>query len=125
MSFPLSPSVMCPFSSPDIKVPKVEPPTNPVMSVLVLLKVPIPVPETVNVSPSNVRFDSPLRVKLPFAVNTLLSASLLIVIVPAVKDANEADTEVKSVRVKSTNVGLSPTCNPKSALGAATPLVVS
>ena len=84
------------------------------MSELVLVKGPIPVPDTVNVAPSNVSSASPLRVELPTPVSTLLFASLLIVIVPAVNAANEADTEAKFVRDKSTNVGESDVLTPKN-----------
>ena len=94
------------------------------MSELVLVKGPIPVPDIVNVAPSNVSSASPLRVELPTPVSTLLFASLLIVIVPAVNAANDEDTELKSVRAKSAKDGESDVCNPKSTAVAATPFVI-
>ena len=72
------------------------------------------VPLTVKTEPSKVKLLSPFNVLSPLAVIILLLASLLIVIVPATNEASEEDTELKPVSVKSSNVGLSVVCKPKS-----------
>ena len=44
-------------------------------------------------------------------------------IVPATRDAKEEDTELKPVKVKSSNVGLSSVSNPRLIAGPLTPFV--
>ena len=82
------------------------------------------VPLTPSTSPSKVKLASPFKVLLPLAVSTLLLASLLMVIVPAVNAAKEADTEVKSVRDRSAKAGVESFCRSRISIDVcATPFV--